>query len=63
MNAGAEALCCSCVLWLVDSKSSHLEAAGGSHLDREEMMAVLLKLMARGVLGEKQPGEILEAAD
>jgi len=36
-----------------------LETVGGSHLDREDVVVVLLELLA-GVLREEQLGEILE---
>jgi len=38
-----------------------LEAIGGSHLDGEEMMVVLIELLAERVLSEKQLGEIPKA--
>jgi len=41
----------------------HLETAGGSHLDGEEVMVVLLDLLVRGVLREEQHDEILEFMD
>jgi len=36
---------------------------GGSHLDGEKVMIVLLELLAGGVLSEGQIGEILEAVN
>jgi len=40
-----------------------LEAIGGPHLDAEDGMVVLLKLLVGRVLSEKQLGEIPEAMD
>ena len=40
-----------------------LETIGGSHLDGEEVVIVLLELLAQGVLREEQLGEILEVVD
>ena len=52
---------CSFVLWLADFEvvNVHLEAVGGSDLDEDEVMVVLLELLAR-VLNEEQLGEILK---
>ena len=50
--------------WLILKVTNvRLEAVRGSHLDGEEMVVVLLKLLTGGVLGEEQPGEILNVVD
>jgi len=40
-----------------------IEVVGEPHFDRKEVMAVLLKFLAGGVLREEQAGEILEVVD
>ena len=40
-----------------------LEAIGGPHLDGEEMMVILLELLAGGILSEEQLGEIIKVVD
>jgi len=40
-----------------------LETFGGSHLDEEEVVVVLLELLTGRVLREEQLGEILEVVD
>ena len=39
------------------------ETVGGSHLDRKEVVVVLLELLVGGVLRQEQLGEIIEVVD
>ena len=41
----------------------YLETIGGPHLNGEEVMVILLELLTKKVLSEKQLGEISEAVD
>ena len=40
-----------------------LETVGGSHLDGEKVVGILLELFAGGVLREEQLDEILDVVD
>ena len=41
----------------------HLEVVGGPHLDREEVMVILLEFLDGGILSDEQLGEAFKVMD
>ena len=48
---------------ILEETDTRLETVGGFHLDKNEVVVVVLELPTGGVLGEKQLGEIVEIVD